>query len=177
MKLKALVLAVFVAGIGASFALADDGGRGTTTTGTTTTAATATTTTTTTTGEKPGRDCRRAELRGTLVSLSGSSLVVDVTRARKPSASLGTQLTLTLDARTRVTFRGLGRFTPQTGDRVRALVARCASTGTALVARWVDVRGVKAEAAGAKPDNVRAAPQKGDRGQVPERPEKREHRQ
>src|SRR5215467_97117 len=62
MKLKALVLAVFVAGFGASFALADDGGSGTSPTGSTTTA-------TTTTGEKPGRDCRRAELRGALVSL------------------------------------------------------------------------------------------------------------
>jgi len=168
MKLKALVLAVFVAGFGASFALADDGGSGTSTTGSTTTA-------TTTTGEKPGRDCRRAELRGTLVSLSGSTLVVDVTRARRPSAASGTQLTLTLDARTRVTFRGLGRFVPQAGDRVHALVARCAATGTAVVARWVDVQAVKAEQAGAKPDNIKA-PEKGDRGQVPERPEKREHR-
>jgi len=170
MKLKALALAVFVAGFGASFALADDGGSGATTTGRTTTA-------TTTTAGKPDRDCRRLELRGTLVSFSGSTLVVDVTRARRPSAAQGTQLTLTLDARSRVSFRGLGRLTPQTGDRVHALVARCASTGTALVARWVEIQAVKAEHAGAKPDNIKAPQrEKGDRGQVPERPEKREHR-
>jgi len=170
MKPKALVLAVFVAGFGASFALADDGGSGTTTTGSTTTV-------TTTTGGKSDRDCRRAELRGTLVSFSGSTLVVDVTRARKPSSALGTQLTLTLDARTRVSFRGLGRLTAQAGDRVHALVARCAATGTAVVARWIEIQGMKAEHAGTKPDNVRAREkEKRDGGKAPQRPEKREHR-
>jgi hypothetical protein len=167
MKLKALVLAVFVAGFGASFALADDGG-GSTTTGTATTSPT-------TTGEKPGRDCRRAELRGTLVSVSSLSLVVDVARARATNAALGTSLTLTLDARTRVRFQALGRLAPQTGDRVHALVARCASTGDALVARWVDVRAAKAEQVDRRPDDVKA-PEKGERGQVPERPEKADGR-
>jgi hypothetical protein len=100
-----------------------------------------------------------------------------VIRARKPSSALGTQLTLTLDARTRVSFRGLGRLTAQAGDRVHALVARCAATGTAVVARWIDIQALKADHAGTKPDNIRAREkEKGDGGQVPERPETREHR-
>ena len=63
MKLKALFLALAVAGAGASFALADDSG-GSTTTGTTASTAASTTT---------SDGCRRFHLSGTLASVSASS--------------------------------------------------------------------------------------------------------
>jgi hypothetical protein len=74
-----------------------------------------------------------------------------------------------------VRVQAFGRRAPQAGDRVHALVARCASTGDALVAHWVDVRPAKAEQVDRKPDNVKA-PEKGERGHVPERPEKADGR-
>jgi hypothetical protein len=135
MKLKALVLALFVAGIGASFALAEDGGSGSTTS-----------TGTTTTKEHGGKDCRKLELKGTLVSAAGSSFVMNVVKASKAGDALERKpATIVVDAKTRVRWEGVGTFAgPNAGDRLNVLAQRCTSTGDALVARKVDARPPKA---------------------------------
>lgn len=140
MKVKALVLALFVAGIGASFALAEDGGSGSTT-------STSTTTTGTTSKEDHGKDCRKLELKGTLASSSGTSFVMNVVKASKAGDALeGTPTTIAVDAKTRVRWEGVGTFAgPNAGDRLNVLAVRCTSTGDALVARKVDARPPKAE--------------------------------
>jgi len=136
MKLKALVLALFVAGLGASFALADDGGSGSTTS----------TGTTTTKEEHGGKDCRKLELKGTLASSSGTSFVMNVVKASKAGDALeGKPATIGVDAKTRVRWEGVGTFAgPNAGDRLNVLAQKCTSTGDALVARKVDARPPKA---------------------------------
>jgi hypothetical protein len=139
MKLKALLLAVLVAGLGASFALADDGG-------------TAGTTASTSTGTTPQRDCRRVELKGTFVSAAASSFVVDVAQASHAAKTLrGTKATVAVDAGTRVRWESVGSLAgPQAGDRVHVLARQCASAQDALVAVRVDARPAKADRAAAK---------------------------
>jgi hypothetical protein len=136
MKLKALVLTLFVAGFGASFALAEDGGSGSTTT-----------TGTTTTKEGHAKDCRKLELKGTLASASGTSFVMNVVKANKAGDALeGKPATIAVDAKTRVRWEGVGTFAgPNTGDRLNVLAVQCTATGDALVARKVDARPPKAE--------------------------------
>jgi hypothetical protein len=143
MKLKALVLALFVAGLGASFALAEDGGSGSTTSTSTTT------TGTTTKKEEHGKDCRKLELKGTLASASGTSFVMNVVKANKAGDALeGKPATIAVDAKTRVRWEGVGTFAgPNTGDRLNVLAVQCTATGDALVARKVDARPPKAEKA------------------------------
>jgi hypothetical protein len=152
MKLKALALALFLAGFAASFALADDGKPepSKTTTGTTTTR----TGDEEHHGDKGKGDCRRLELAGTLVSVSGSSVTLNVTRANDAgSALVGTPATLTLSPKTRLSWEGVGSFAaPAAGDAVRVRAAQCTApattttTGTtptatsSLVAATVDVR-------------------------------------
>jgi hypothetical protein len=133
MKLKALVLTLFVAGFGASFALAEDGGSGSTTSTSTTTTA--------------GKDCRKLELKGTLASGSGTSFVMNVVKANKAGDALeGKPATIAVDAKTRVRWEGVGTFAgPNAGDRLNVLAVQCTSTGDALVARKVDARPPKAE--------------------------------
>jgi hypothetical protein len=140
MKVKALVLALFVAGVGASFALAEDGGSGST-------ASTSTTTGTTTTKEEHGKDCRKLELKGTLASASGTSFVMNVVKANQPGDALeGKPATIAVDAKTRVRWEGVGTFAgPNAGDRLNVLAVQCTSSGAALVARKVDARPPKAE--------------------------------
>jgi hypothetical protein len=135
-QLKALVLALFVAGFGASFALAEDGGSGSTTS-----------TSTTTTKEEHLKDCRKLELKGTLASASGSSFVMNVVKANKAGDALeGKPATVAVDAKTRVRWEGVGTFAgPNAGDRLNVLAVQCTSTGGALTARKVDARPPKAE--------------------------------
>jgi hypothetical protein len=100
MKLKILFLALFVAGIAASIALAAprDNGSGSTT-GTTTTGTTGTTTTRHHKGDdKPkGNGCRQVELKGTVTA---STLSLTVTKANGPARGLGSSVTLTIPAGT-----------------------------------------------------------------------------
>jgi hypothetical protein len=121
MKLKALMLALLVAGACSSFALAEDGpGTGTTT-------------------AKNG-DCRRLELRGSLVAVAGNTFTMSVTKANHGAGALvGTTATLTVDAKTRVKWEGRGLVTgPNAGDRLRVLATQCAATPTTLTAKKVD---------------------------------------
>ena len=158
MKLKALVLVLFVAGFGASFALAEDGGSGSTSTSTTTTG--------TTTKEEHGKDCRKLELKGTLASASGSSFVMNVVKANKAGDALeGKPATVAVDAKTRVRWEGVGTFAgPNTGDRLNVLAVQCTSTGDALTARKVDARPPKAE----KPEASKGAKKHDEDGKKPE---------
>ena len=97
MKLKALFLALAVAGAGASFALADDSG-GSTTTGTTASTAASTTT---------SDGCRRFHLSGTLTSVSASSFSVAVKKgSHAVKSSAGSALTIAVTADTRVSWSG-----------------------------------------------------------------------
>jgi hypothetical protein len=157
MKLKALVLTLFVAGFGASFALAEDGGSGSTT---------STSTTGTTTTKEHGKDCRKLELKGTLASASGSSFVMNVVKANKAGDALeGTPATIAVDAKTRVRWEGVGTFAgPNTGDRLNVLAVQCTATGDALVARKVDARPPKAE----KPEASKGETKPGEDGTKPE---------
>lgn len=99
MKLKILFLALFVAGVAASIALAAprDTGSGSTT-GTTATGTTATTTTRQK-GEGKGKrnGCRQIELKGTV---AGSTLTLAVTKANGAGRGLGSSVTLTVPAGT-----------------------------------------------------------------------------
>ena len=153
MKLKALFLALAVAGAGSSFALADDGHGGggghdgdhhrsstTTTTATTTTA----TTTTTPTG------CLRVELRGTLASVSATSFTLTVKQADEADQALvGQTATIAVDASTRVEWEGQGTLTgPNVGDQARVKAFSCpGSTAgtTTLTAKSVRANGAEQE--------------------------------
>src|SRR5436853_478205 len=142
MKLKALAIALFVAGLLASIALADPGkGRGngqknrdaaapaddgheksgTTSTGTTTT-------------EHHGDDkgCRKVEVKGTLVSVAGTSFTITVTRGNDAAAALvGKPATFAVDAKTRVSWSGVGTLTgPNAGDVVGVVACSTAAAGT-----------------------------------------------
>jgi hypothetical protein len=136
MKLKALLLAFAVLGVGASFGLTANGrSESGTTTGATTTAP-ATTTTTSSDG------CKRFELKGTLASVSASSFSVNVTKGNKEAKGLaGTTATVAVTADTRVSWSGRGTLTgPNQGDSVSVNGKQC---GTTLTASKVDARGPK----------------------------------
>ena len=147
MKLKALFLALAVAGVGASFGLTDTGRSETgTTTGATTTTTSSTTTTTTTTTTTSSDGCRRFELRGTLAAVTASSFTVNVTKGNKAVKSVtGTTLTVAVTAETRVSWSGRGTLTgPNAGDMVQAQGKAC---GTTLTASKVEARGPGREGA------------------------------
>ena len=133
MKLKALFLALAVAGAGASFALADDSTGGSTTTGTTSTNSTTT-----------GSDCRHFHLSGTLASVSASSFSVTVKKGSNAvKSSAGSAVTVAVTADTRVSWSGRGTLTgPNVGDSVKVNGKQC---GTALTAAKVQARGPKKE--------------------------------
>ena len=145
MKLKALFLALAVAGAGASFALAE-GNPGSTTTGSsTTTGATTTgsaTTGSTTTASTPTNGCRRFELHGTLVSVAATSFSVTVIKAGKAaSGAAGTPVTIGFDADTRVSWSGRGTLSgPNAGDSLHVNGKKC---GDAYTASKVQARGPK----------------------------------
>jgi hypothetical protein len=118
MKLKILFLALFVAGIAASIALASPSADGT---GTTTTATTPTATTgTTTTGEHhkgdkgkdKGKKCHSLELKGTL---GAGQITLAVDKANKQGRDLaGTTVTLALTGAAKVHAKVCGDGTAQT---------------------------------------------------------------
>jgi hypothetical protein len=129
MKLKALLLALAVAGLGASFGLTDTGRSDTgTSTGTTTTTG-STTTTTTSTG-----DCKRFWLAGTLASVSATSFTVDPVRARHSKSTATGPVTVALAPRTQVFWWGRGTLAgPSVGDLVRVHGKQCGDTLTATL--------------------------------------------
>lgn len=135
MKLKALFIALAVAGVAASFGLTDSGRSDTgVTTGTTTTTSSTTTTTTSSDG------CRKFELKGTLASVSASSFTVTVTKGNKAAKDVaGTTVTVAVAADTRVSWSGRGTLTgPNVGDSVSVNGKQC---GTTLTASKVAARG------------------------------------
>jgi hypothetical protein len=145
MKFKALLLALTLAGLGASFGLTDTGrsdtgtGTGTSTTGDTTTTA-ATTTTTSSDG------CKKFELKGTLASVSASSFTVNVTKGNKATKGVtGTTVTLAVAPETKVSWSGHGTLTgPNVADTVSVNGKQC---GTTLTASKVEARGPAAKEA------------------------------
>jgi hypothetical protein len=159
MKLKALLLALAVAGAGSSFALADDGHgggghggdqhRSSSTTTSTTSAMTTTTMTTMTTTTTPA-NCQRVELRGTLASVSATSFTLTVQRADEADQALvGQTVTVAVDANTRVEWQGQGTLTgPNVGDQARVKAFSCpGSTAgtTTLTAKSVRANGAEQE--------------------------------
>ena len=155
MRLKALLLALAVAGVSSSFALAEDGHGGghdgdhhksTTTTATTTSSASATTTTTT--AVTTPSNCVRIQLRGALASLSAASFTLTVQRTGDDGRSLvGQTVTIGVDGKTRVEWEGRGTLIgPNVGDqaRVKALWCPGATAGAAtLTARSVHAEGAR----------------------------------
>jgi hypothetical protein len=143
MKLKALLLAFAVAGVGASFGLTATG-RSDTGTGTSTTPTGATTTApATTTTSSDG--CKKFELKGTLASVSATSFSVNVTKGNKAAKGVaGTTVTVAVAADTRVSWSSRGILTgPNTGDSVSVNGKEC---GTTLTASKVAARGPAKEA-------------------------------
>jgi hypothetical protein len=143
MKFKAVLLALAVAGLGASFGLTDAGRSDTgTTTGATTTGATTTTVATTTTTSSDG--CQKFELKGTLASVSASSFTVNVTKGNKATKALaGATVTLAVAPETKVSWSGRGTLTgPNVADIVSVNGKQC---GTTLTASKVEARGPSKE--------------------------------
>jgi hypothetical protein len=138
MKFKALLLALAVAGAGASFGLTDSGRSDT---GTSTAASTTAETTNTSDATTTSSDgCNRFELKGTLASVSAQSFSVNVTKGNKDAKGIaGTTVTIAVAADTRVSWSGRGTLTgPNAGDTVSVNGKRC---GTTLTASKVEARG------------------------------------
>jgi hypothetical protein len=133
MKFKALLLALAVAGLGASFGLTAPGRSDT---GTTTTGDTTTTSETTTASD----GCRKFELKGTLASVAASSFTVNVTKGNKAAKGVaGTTVTVAVSADTKVSWSGRGTLTgPNVADTVSVNGKQC---GTTLTASKVQARG------------------------------------
>ncbi len=133
MKLKALFLALAVAGAGASYALADGGHHDSG--GTTSTSAESTTTSTTSTTTT--QDCPRFQLRGTLVSTSATSFSIKVLKANHAAASaIGDTVTVAFTPDTRVSWSGRGTMSgPNTGDYAWVGGKQCGGDAGALTAR------------------------------------------
>jgi hypothetical protein len=139
MKFKALLLALAVAGVGASFGLTDTGrsDTGTTTTGETTTTSVSTTTS--------SDGCKKFELKGTFASVAASSFTVNVTKGNRAAKGVtGTTVTVAVAADTKVSWSGRGTLTgPNQGDSVSVNGKQC---GTTLTASKVEARGPAKEA-------------------------------
>ena len=147
MKLKAILLALFVAGIGASAALAEKGPK----------PKDGTTTGTTTTEHRKGKHSTEAckptvslILKGTFVSAGMDSFVMTVSKSNKHARALeGKDVTVTVDAQTRFRRGGHAKLTDlQKGDRVMAQVRACkkaSGASVALVARRVDAHPAKSK--------------------------------
>ena len=142
MKLKALLLALAVAGVSSSFALAEDGHGGghggghdgdqhrSSTTTTATTTATSPSTTTTVTSPATPSNCRRLELRGTLASVSPTAFTLVVRRTSDAGRLLvGQTVAIGVDAKTRVEWEGTGTLIgPNVGDQARVKALSCPGT-------------------------------------------------
>lgn len=162
MKLKALLLAIAVAGFTASFALADDGGHGghhkrgehaattTTTTATTTTAA--------------ANACAEVELMGTLGTVAPNSFTLTVAKQANeqdeddndddnnannaPAVGnlVGQTVTIAVGPDTRVSFKVTGALRgPATGDAAKVKAQAC---GTPMTLTAQSVKAQPATAAG-----------------------------
>ena len=128
MKLKALLLALAVAGAATAFGLTDVGRSDTGTGTTTTTTTTGTTTTTTTTGS----DCKRFWVAGPIGSIGTSSFTVTPTKDWHPSAAAGGPVTVGITADTHVLWQGKGTLAgPAAGDIARVFGKQCGQTATA----------------------------------------------
>ena len=127
MKLKAIFLALAVAGAGASFALADDGHNA----GSTTSTAATTGSTTTT------QDCRRFHLRGTLVSVGASSFTINALKGNHAApGAAGSPVVIAFNADTRVVWAGRGLLSgPNPGDYAWVNGKQCGGDSGALTAR------------------------------------------
>ena len=160
MKLKALLLALAVAGVSSSFALAEDGHGGghggghdgdqhrSSTTTTTTATSPSTTTTTTATSPATPSNCRRLELRGTLASVSPTSFTLVVRRTSDAGRLLvGQTVAIGVDAKTRVEWEGTGTLIgPNVGDQARVKALSCPGTtagSSTLTARSVRAHGAE----------------------------------
>ena len=130
MKLKALLLALAVAGAGASYALADDGHHDGGTTSTSTSAESTTTTSET-------HDCKRFNLKGTLASSSGSTFSINVLKANDGASSLvGTTVPVAITPDTRVSWSGRGTLTgPNAGDYAHVNGKQCGGDTAPLNAK------------------------------------------
>lgn len=151
MKLKALLLAIAVAGFTASFALADDGGHGghhkRSEHATTTTAA--------------ANACAEVELLGTLGTVAPNSFTLTVAKQANEQDEddndddnannapavpnlVGQTVTIAVGADTRVSFKAMGALRgPATGDTAKVKALAC---GTPMT---LTAKSVKAQAAGA----------------------------
>jgi hypothetical protein len=126
MKLKALLLALGVAGAAAAFGLTDAGRSDTGTT--TATGTTVTTTTTTTTGG----DCKRFWVAGPIASVGTTSFSVTPVKERHSSAPAGSAVTVGITPDTRVFWQGKGTLAgPGVGDLARVYGKQCGQTATA----------------------------------------------
>ncbi len=124
MKLKALFLALAVAGAGASYALADDGHH---TGGTTSTAAESTTT---------SQDCKRFHLFGTLVSTTATSFTINVLKGSHDAPAAGSPQTIAITPDTHVYWAGRGVLTgPNPGDYAWVGGKQCGGDAGALTAK------------------------------------------
>lgn len=141
MKLKALFLALAVAGAGASFALADDGHHKAADSTSTAT----TTGTTTTTQEAP--KCPRVELKGTFGTAGAGSFTMTVTRTNDEAHALaGQTATVVVDAKTRVSWEGVGTLNgPNAGDLVVVHARQCGGSTGPLTAQSVKARAATAD--------------------------------
>ena len=160
MKLKALLLALAVAGVSSSFALAEDGHGGghggghdgdhhrSSTTTTTTATSPSTTMTTTATSPATPSNCRRLELRGTIASVSPTAFTLVVRRTSDAGRLLvGQTVAIGVDAKTRVEWEGTGTLIgPNVGDQARVKALSCPGTtagSSTLTARSVRAHGAE----------------------------------
>jgi len=122
MKLKALFLALAVAGAGASYALADDGHHN----GGTTSTSESTTT---------SQDCKRFHVFGTLVSTTATSFTINVLKGSHDAPAAGSQ-TIAITPDTRVSWSGRCVLTgPNPGDSAWVGGKQCGGASGALTAR------------------------------------------
>jgi hypothetical protein len=127
MKLKILALALFAAGACASLALAEGG---TPPVGSTS----SNVATTNGDGDHGHSDCTRLVVGGTVASVAGNTVTVNVLRSNDPSA-VGKPATFTVGPRTHVSWEGVGTLAgPGQGDRVVVFQWTCGSNPPVVAA-------------------------------------------
>jgi hypothetical protein len=131
MKLKILALALFAAGACASLAFAEGG---TPPVGSTSSTTSSDATTTNREGDHGHSDCTRLVVGGTVASLSGTTVTVNVLRSNDPTA-VGKPATFTVGPRTHVSWEGVGSLAgPSQGDRVGVFQWTCGSNPPVVAA-------------------------------------------
>jgi len=88
-------------------------------------------------------NCQRVSLRGTIATISATSLTLNVTRANDAGQSfVGHTATIAVAPTTRVSWSGTGTLTgPNAGDNAKV---KACSTGTTLTAKSVRASGPNA---------------------------------